>query len=72
MYGWISWAPDAYSYVTKNHVQNILLHDYIIKNFAVLKTTVLPSHRQDVESLGHFEQVCILTAKCTSMVGYVI
>ena len=29
---------DAYSYVTDNHVQDILLHDYKIENFVTLKT----------------------------------
>ena len=37
---------DAYSHVTDNHVQDILLHDYKIENFVTLKTQVLPSPRQ--------------------------
>ena len=37
---------DAYSYMTDNHVQDILLHDCNIENFVALRTEVLPSQRQ--------------------------
>ena len=37
---------DAYGYVTDNHVQDILLHDYDTENVVALKTEVLPSQRQ--------------------------
>ncbi|KAK0141356.1 hypothetical protein N1851_021688 [Merluccius polli] len=68
---------DAYSYVTDNHVQDILLHDYKIENFVTLKTKVLPSQRQgkrtemyNVWVILNKKNNCILTANCTCMAGY--
>ncbi|KAK0154651.1 hypothetical protein N1851_003039 [Merluccius polli] len=67
---------DAYSYVTDNHVQDILLHDYKIENFVTLKTKVLPSQRQgkrtemyNVWVILNKKNNCILTANCTCMAG---
>lgn len=69
---------DAYCYVTDNHVQDILLHDYNIENFVALKTEVLPSQRQGKKSemykawaIVNKSNNCILTANCTCMAGYV-
>ena len=56
---------DAYGYVTDNHVQDMLLHDYNTDNFMALKTEVLPSQRQGKNKNAY----CILTANCTCMAG---
>ena len=56
---------DAHGYVTDNHVQDILLHDYNTDNFVALKTEVLPSQRQGKNKKNN----CILTANCTCMAG---
>ncbi len=63
---------DAYSYITDNHVQDILLHDYNIENFVALKTEVLPSQRQGkrmemykVWVILNKKNNCILTTNCT-------
>ena len=67
---------DAYGYVTDNHVQDILLHDYDTENFVALKTEVLPSQRQGKRTVMYKVWViinkknnCILTANCTCMAG---
>ena len=70
---------DAYSHVTDNHVQDILLHGYKIENFVTLKTKVLPSERQgkrtemyNVWVIVNKKNNCILRANCTCVAGYVI
>ncbi|XP_024859127.1 uncharacterized protein LOC112450070 [Kryptolebias marmoratus] len=67
---------DAYCYVTDNHVQDILFHDYNIENFVALKTEVLPSQRQGKRTemykvwvVVNKKNNCILTANCTCMAG---
>ena len=46
---------DAYGYVTDNHVQDILVHDYNTENFVALKTEVLPSQRQGKRTVNSKE-----------------
>ena len=67
---------DAYGYVTANHVQDILFHDYKIENFVALKTEVLPSQRRSKRTemykvwvIMNKKNNCILTANCTCMAG---
>ena len=54
---------DAYGYVTDNHVQDILVHDYNTDNFVALKIEVLPSQRQGKRTVIYKVRVIINNKK---------